>query len=63
MLLDGEAIGTVTSGNFSPVLEHGIAMALLPPTIEDGTEVSIDVRGTALPGKVVPMPFVAKKKA
>ena len=63
VMLDGEAIGTVTSGNFSPVLEHGIAMALLPPTIEDGTEVSIDVRGTALPGKVVPMPFVAKKKA
>ena len=63
VMLDGEAIGTVTSGNFSPVLEHGIAMAFLPPTIEHGTEVSIDVRGTALPGKVVPMPFVAKKKS
>ncbi|MEQ1872323.1 MAG: glycine cleavage system aminomethyltransferase GcvT [Ilumatobacteraceae bacterium] len=63
VLLGDKPIGTVTSGNFSPVLEHGIAMAFLPPTIEDGTEVSIDVRGTALPGKVVPMPFVAKKKS
>lgn len=63
VLLGDKPIGTVTSGNFSPVLEHGIAMAFLPPTVEDGTEVSIDVRGTALPGKVVPMPFVAKKKS
>ncbi len=62
VLLDGKSIGTVTSGNFSPVLEHGIAMAFLPPTIEDGCEVTIDVRGTALPGRVVPMPFVAKHK-
>ena len=63
VLLDGEPIGTVTSGNFSPVLEHGIAMAFLPPTIEDGCAVTIDVRGTVLPGRVVPMPFVAKSKS
>ena len=31
VLLDGAQIGTVTSGNFSPVLEHGIALAFLPP--------------------------------
>ncbi len=63
VLLDNEPIGTVTSGNYSPVLEHGIAMAFLPPTIADGCEVTIDVRGTALAGRVVPMPFVAKQKA
>lgn len=63
VMLDGKQIGTVTSGNFSPVLEHGIAMAFLPPTIEDGRDVTIDVRGTALPGRVVPMPFVAKQKS
>ncbi|MBI4884951.1 MAG: glycine cleavage system aminomethyltransferase GcvT [Actinobacteria bacterium] len=61
VLHEGKPIGTVTSGNYSPVLEHGIGMAFLPPTIEDGAEVSIDVRGTSLLGRVVPMPFVAKR--
>jgi aminomethyltransferase len=61
VLVAGETIGTVTSGNFSPVLEHGIALAFLPPSIEIGTEVAIDVRGQALPGRVVDLPFVAKK--
>ncbi|MEQ1703091.1 MAG: glycine cleavage system aminomethyltransferase GcvT, partial [Ilumatobacteraceae bacterium] len=60
VLLDGSEIGTVTSGNFSPVLEHGIALAFLPPDVAEGAEVTIDVRGSALPGRVVPLPFVAK---
>jgi aminomethyltransferase len=50
----------VTSGNFSPVLGHGIALAFLPPDVAEGAEVAIDVRGSALPGRVVPTPFVAK---
>jgi len=57
----GTPIGMTTSGNFSPVLEHGIALAFLPPTVQDGDEVSIDVRGSMLPGRVVPLPFVRKK--
>ncbi len=60
VLVDGQAVGTVTSGNFSPVLEHGIAMAFLPPGLADGTSVVIDVRGSSLPGTVVPMPFVRR---
>ena len=51
MLLDGEAVGEVTSGNFSPMLDHGIALAFLPPDVADGTEVTIDVRGDPLPGR------------
>ena len=62
VMLDDQPIGTVTSGNFSPVLEHGIALAFLPPAIEDGCEVVIDVRGSALPGRVVALPFVTKQK-
>ena len=50
----------VTSGNFSPVLEHGIALAFLPPDVADGTDVVIDVRGSSLPGRVVALPFVEK---
>lgn len=58
VLIDGQVAGAVTSGNFSPVLEHGIALAFLPPHVADGTEVGIDVRGSVLPGRVVLLPFV-----
>ncbi len=60
VLVDGNAAGVVTSGNFSPVLEHGIALAFLPPDVADGTDVVIDVRGSSLPGRVVALPFVEK---
>ena len=33
---DGEAVGVVTSGNFSPELGHGIALAFVPPDVEIG---------------------------
>jgi aminomethyltransferase len=58
--INGHAVGEVTSGNFSPVLGHGIALAFLPPDVDDGVEVAIDVRGSALPGTVVPTPFVTR---
>ena len=53
-----EEIGVITSGNFSPVLEQGIALAFLPPDIEPGTAVTIDVRGTDVPAVVTSPPFV-----
>jgi len=58
VLVDGTAVGEVTSGNYSPVLGHGIALAFVPPSVEEGAAVAIDVRGTALPGTVVSTPFV-----
>jgi aminomethyltransferase len=58
---EGVAIGMVTSGNFSPVLGHGIALAFMPPGIAQGARVEIDLRGTVLPGTVVPTPFVGKR--
>ena len=60
--IDGQPVGEVTSGNFSPVLGHGIALAFLPPDGEEGTSVSVDVRGTALAGRVVATPFVSSPK-
>ena len=53
---DDEA-GVVTSGNFSPVLRQGIALAFLSPDIDVGDEVVIDVRGRDLPAEVVKPPF------
>jgi aminomethyltransferase len=61
VLVGGESVGVVTSGNFSPVLEHGIALAFVPPDVVEGTAVEIDVRGSRLAGRVVPTPFVAKR--
>jgi len=60
VLVDDIPVGTVTSGNFSPVLGHGVALAFMPPDTEAGTTVSIDVRGARLSGRVVPTPFVGK---
>ena len=60
ILVDGEVAGMVTSGNFSPVLGHGIALGFVPPEVGPGTAVTIDVRGTALPGAVVETPFVRR---
>lgn len=54
-------IGIVTSGNFSPVLEHGVALAFVTPDVVVGETVVIDVRGSELPGRIVPTPFVTKK--
>jgi aminomethyltransferase len=60
VLVDGAPAGIVTSGNFSPTLGHGIALAFLPPEVEAGAEVAIDVRGEATPARVVPTPFVTR---
>jgi aminomethyltransferase len=58
VLLDGAVVGEVTSGNFSPVLGHGIALAFVPPTLEPGTRVEVDLRGRRLPAVAVRPPFV-----
>ena len=52
--------GEVTSGTFSPLLGHGIAMAYLAPAdaFEPGIAVEIDIRGRRAPAAVVTTPFV-----
>jgi aminomethyltransferase len=57
VLIDGQPVGDVTSGNFSPMLEQGIALAFLPPDVEDGMPVEIESRGEPLVGRVVHPPF------
>lgn len=58
VLVDDEVVGEVTSGNFSPMLEHAIALAFLPPHVADGAAVTIDVRGSRLSAVVTKPPFV-----
>jgi aminomethyltransferase len=55
--------GVVTSGTFSPCLERGIGMAYVAADrAEPGTELEIDVRGTARAAVVVPKPIYTKTK-
>ena len=51
-------LADVTSGTFSPTLKKGVGLALLPATIEVGTEVGVDVRGRREIFTVVKPPFV-----
>lgn len=61
-VLVGETIiGVTTSGNYSPSLEHGIALGLVDSQLAVGSAVAIDVRGSRLDGVVVKLPFIAKK--
>jgi aminomethyltransferase len=57
---DGAVVGEVTSGNFSPTLGHGIALAFLPPHVAEGDAVTVDVRGRDVPAVVTKLPFVRR---
>ena len=57
VIRDGETVGEITSGNFSPMLERGIALAFVPPAIDIGADVTIDVRGREVAATVVETPF------
>ncbi len=55
---EGNAVGSVTSGTFSPSLKQGIALALVDRSVAAGADVHIGVRGRRLPATVVKPPFV-----
>lgn len=56
---EGNEVGKVTSGGFSPCLEAPIAMAYVPAAgAGEGTEITLAQRGRLFQAKVVKMPFV-----
>jgi aminomethyltransferase len=62
VLRDGVVVGEVTSGALSPTLGIPIAMAYVDPDAAAiGTELALDVRGTAIPARVVSLPFYSRK--
>jgi aminomethyltransferase len=61
LILDGEGneIGRITSGGFSPSLQRPIAMGYVATALaEPGTALKLEQRGKLFDSKVVPMPFV-----
>lgn len=58
LMHEGADVGVVTSGSFSPVLGHPIALGyVVPQYAEEGTELVARVRGRDLPMTVVKRPF------
>lgn len=55
---DGNEIGSITSGTFSPTLRTGIALALVDRGLADGGDVTVDVRGRTEAFTVAKPPFV-----
>lgn len=56
---DGAQAGIVTSGTLSPTLNKGIALGYVGKReAAPGTDLAIDVRGRALPARVVKLPFL-----
>jgi aminomethyltransferase len=61
LVLDGEGneVGRITSGGFSPSLQRPIAMGYVAtPLAEVGTALKLEQRGKLFDAVVVPMPFV-----
>ena len=56
---DGDEVGKVTSGGFSPMLEAPIAMAYVPAaSAAPGSDIGLVQRGKVFRAKVAEMPFV-----
>ncbi|MFP4076841.1 MAG: glycine cleavage system aminomethyltransferase GcvT [Halochromatium sp.] len=61
VLVDGQPVGEVTSGGFSPTLQRSIALARVQPGMGDSC--AVEIRGKAVPARVVKPPFVRHGKA
>lgn len=61
ILAGGQRVGEVTSGTFSPTLQKPIAMGYVPAGASAvGTELAVDIRGSAEAARVVKLPFYTR---
>ncbi|MBF0260767.1 MAG: glycine cleavage system aminomethyltransferase GcvT [Magnetococcales bacterium] len=63
VVLDGEVVGEITSGGYSPTLERGIALAVVQPHLQPGAVCQVELRGRMLNARAVRPPFVKFGKA
>lgn len=64
LLLDeqGNEIGAMTSGGFSPTLKQAIGQGYVPAAFAaEGAAIQVDVRGRHIPAEIHAMPFVPAK--
>jgi len=63
VLVGDKPAGITTSGTFSPTLQVGIGLALIDTDagVEDGQQITVDVRGRSVECEVVRPPFVEAK--
>jgi len=52
--------GSVTSGNFSPTLQHGIGMAYVSPPPSQDDVLHIEIRGKRVPATRAALPFIER---
>lgn len=58
-----QVIGEVTSGTFGPTVQKSIAMGYVDANFaSEGTNLSVDLKGTLNPAKVVKLPFYKRGK-
>jgi len=59
---NGEKIGEVTSGTFSPFLEAGIGMGYVKIEYDnESEEVTVDIRGKRLRAEIIKLPFYQRR--
>lgn len=63
VLVEGRAVGALTSGNFSPVLGCGIGLGFVPSQTDYGARVQVEARGRRLDAQVTRLPFVPRGRA
>jgi aminomethyltransferase len=65
VLIDGQTVGEVTSGTFSPTLQRPIAMALVDRSIAwppAAGSIFVDIRGTIAAAELTKLPFYKRAK-
>jgi aminomethyltransferase len=61
ILAQGQAVGQITSGSYSPILDTSIAMGyVLVRYATPGQELAVDIRGRPAPAQVTPLPFYTR---
>lgn len=60
---DGEEVGFITSGSFSPTLNKNIALGLIRADLaEMGATLDVVIRGKAVKAQIIPTPFYKRTK-
>ena len=63
ILYQGEPVGRVTSGSYSPTLDSSIAMGyVLVRYADPGQKLDVDIRGRTTPVEVVSLPFYTRTR-